>query len=117
MSSGVGVIDGVCVMVGVLEGVGVGLRPEGMAFGAAHGHTLQGIRHRGAGNFACRPLDAHGLPGGDGGMAAGAPVGNDAGVEYCVALQAFLGGIADRSLLGQTGTNHQGQHQNARRHP
>ena len=105
------------VVAVVLERVGMGIRPQGMAFGAAHGHALQGFRHIGTGHLAGRIRDRHGRLGGNGRMASGAPALHDAWVKNGMAIKAFLGSLTYRGFLAPAGADHQRPHNGGHRNP
>ncbi len=105
------------VVTVVLERVGMGIRPQGMAFGAAHRHALQGFRHIGTGHLAGRVRNRHGLLGGHGRMTSGAPALHDAGMKNGMAIKAFLGGLTYRGFLAPAGADHQRPHNGGHRNP
>ncbi|MDZ7599039.1 MAG: hypothetical protein U5J82_12300 [Desulfobacterales bacterium] len=94
----------------VVEGVGMRIGPQGVALGAAHGGFQQVLRDCCAGDLARQTRHRQGRRGGGLGMAAGLPSADDPGVDRGVAVQAFLGGVADGGCGRNCGRRQQQAH-------
>jgi len=85
----------------VLEGVFMGIPPQGMAFGTPHAGVEYLIRHLFAGDFKAQSLDLHGRLGRDSRMTAAFPVRHDAGMNTAVAIHTLLCGRTEGGIGGQ----------------